>query len=70
MPSTARKMKLLEAFETMDVAGEMTLLELAQVLAERFPKRMADCAEESANDSGVAGYGRTKPLSQRSVQMM
>lgn len=54
MPSKIRKMQLNEAFQSMNEAGEIRLLEIAQMLAERFPKLIPLPEDESANDAGAA----------------
>jgi hypothetical protein len=62
-------MKLMEAFDAMDVAAEARIVELAQMLAERFPKPVNGDVEE-AQKSGLRDMFPARPLSQGSVQVM
>lgn len=56
MPSAIRKMKLNEAFDTMGEEGEIRMVEIAQMLAERFPKLIALQEDGSANDSNAIAH--------------
>lgn len=53
MPSKIRKMQLNEAFDSINEAGEIRLLEIAQMLAERYPKLIPLPEDESANDENA-----------------
>lgn len=66
MPSAARRMKLNEAFDAMDVTAEIRLVELAQVLAERFPKIVTE--EKMISLAGVLELLQQRPQQQASVQ--
>jgi hypothetical protein len=59
-------MQLLEAFNAMEEMGEVRLVELAQVLAERFPKRNDRRDGYCANDdvvSNLIACGAMMPFS-------
>lgn len=71
MPSTARRKILNEAFDAMDVMAEIRIVELAQVLAERFPKQMVALSQvEGVNIAGLLEMIQARPSMSGNVQTM